>query len=222
LIIDRDVLELSRIRQRESLPRLLARFANQTGQILRVTKVAQDVGLDPSTAESYTRLLETVFLIHRLPAWGRTLRARTLASPKVHLVDTGLCARLMGLSEARLARNEPAAIAEFGHLLETFCINEVLKQLSWIDDTYITGHWRTHDGIEVDLVIESPEGVVVGVEVKASGRVDRSDASGLRALRDTLGTSFQVGVILHTGPHAYTLDDRILALPIDRLWAAST
>ena len=220
LIIDRDVVELSRIRQREALPRLLARCANQTGQILRVAKVAQDLGLDPKTAESYARLLETVFLVHRLPAWGRTLRARTLAAPKIHLVDTGLCARLMGLSEAKLERNEPSAIAEFGHVLETFCVNELLKQLSWIDDSYTTGHWRTHDGIEVDLVIESPDGVVVGVEVKASGRVDASDAAGLRALRNSLGSSFRVGVVLHTGPHAYTLDDRIVALPIDRLWTA--
>jgi uncharacterized protein len=219
LIIDRDVMELSRVRQRELLPRLLARHANQTGQILKSTNAARDVGLEPSTAENYTRLLETVFLLHRLPGWGRTLRARTLASPKVHLVDTGLCARLMGITETKLARNEPAAVTEFGHLLETFCVNEILKQLSWLDENYITGHWRTHNGTEVDLVIEGHDGSVTGVEVKASSRVDAADASGLRALKDAVGTSFSAGVILHTGTHSYTLGDQIYALPVAKLWS---
>jgi predicted AAA+ superfamily ATPase len=54
------------------------------------------------------------------PAWGRTLRARATTSPEVHVVDTGLGARLLGLTEAKLARKEPAAVTEFGHLLESF------------------------------------------------------------------------------------------------------
>lgn len=199
LIVERDVLELSQIRQRDQLPRLLTRLASQTGQILKITNAARSVGLEPSTAENYARLLETVFLIHRLPAWGRTLRARAVASPKIHLVDTGLGARLRGLTEAKLARNDPAAISELGHLLETFCVNEILKQLSWVDNTHTTGHWRTHDGAEVDLVIETADGTVTGIEVKASGRVAITDTRGLRALRDTLGGSFNAGIVLHTG-----------------------
>jgi predicted AAA+ superfamily ATPase len=146
------------------------------------------------------------------------LRARAVASPKVHVVDTGLAGRLLGVTDARLARNEPAAIAEFGHLLETFYVNEILKQLSWIDDTHTVGHWRTHDGAEVDLVIESTDGTVTGIAVKASGRVTSADAAGLRALRDTLGASFHAGLVLHLGTHAYALDDRIYAIPVDRLW----
>ena len=219
LVIDRDVVELSRVRQRELLPRLLAGLASQTGQILRITNAARAIGLEPSTAENYTRLLETVFLVHRLPAWGRTLRARAVASPKVHVVDTGLAGRLMGLTDTKLARNDPAALTEFGHLVETFCVNEILKQISWIDDTHTVGHWRTHDGTEVDLVIEAADGTITGIEVKASGRVTGADTAGLRALRQTLGTSFRAGLVLHLGAHAYALDDRIHAVPVDRLWA---
>ena len=108
---------------------------------------------------------------------------------------------------------------EFGHLLESFCVNEILKQLSWQDESYLVGHWRTHDGAEVDLVIETPDGRVLGVEVKASGRVDRADAAGLRALRTTLGAAFIGGIVLHTGQRAFTLDGNIHAVPIDRLWS---
>ncbi len=219
LVIERDVLELSRVRQRELLPRLLARLAGQTAQLLNVVNAARAVGLEPSTAENYTSLLETVFLLHRLPAWGRTLRARSVAKPKVHVVDTGLGGRLLGLTERKLASNDAATLVEFGHLLETFCVNEIIKQLSWLDERYTIGHWRTHDGAEVDLVLEEPGGRVTGVEIKASGRVTNSDAAGLRVLRDALGDSFGAGVVLYLGTQAHTLDDRIYAVPVDRLWA---
>lgn len=218
LVIDRDVVELSRVRQRELLPRLLSRLAGQTAQILNIANAAKASSLEPSTAENYLRLLETVFLVHRLPAWGRTLRSRAVASPKVHMVDTGLAARLLGLTASKLARNEPAAVTEFGHVVETFCVNEALKLLSWIDDVHTVGHWRTHDGLEVDLVIEAADGTVVGIEVKASGRVTSSDTAGLRALRETLGSSFRAGVVLYLGSQAHTLDDRLHAVPADRLW----
>jgi len=53
-----------------------------------------------------------------------------------------------------LGRLDPAALSEFGHLLETFVVGEILKQASWTGDIAGVGHWRTHDGHEVDLVIE--------------------------------------------------------------------
>lgn len=105
-------------------------LAAQTGGVLSVAGAARQAGVEPSTAESYTKLLEAAFLIHRLPAWGRTLRARVTATPKVHLVDAGLAARLLHLTPEKLGRRQPAALTELGHLLETFVVNELLKQAS--------------------------------------------------------------------------------------------
>ena len=86
------------------------------------------------------------------------------------------------------------------------------------------GHWRTHDGIEVDLVIEDgSNGSVVGIEIKASGRVHQRDLRGLRKLSQTLGKRFVAGVIFYTGSHTvrFAGDDPLIALPIDRLWTTS-
>lgn len=215
----RDVTELARIRQGALLPALLRRLAAQTAQVLNMAAAGRGAGLEPRTAETYTKLLEDLFLVRRLGAWGRTLRARTAASPKIHVLDSGVAARLLGLSPARLGGLDPAALSEFGHLLETFVVGELLKQASWNSDIATVGHWQTHDDHEVDLVVERHDGEVTAFEVKAAARITARDARGLRALRDALGDSFNVGIILHTGDHTYRLDDRIIVAPIDLLWS---
>lgn len=220
LSLERDVRELARIRQRSQLPRLLERLAAQTAQVLNMASAGEDAGLPKSTAEEYTKLLEAVFLIYRLPAWGTTLSARSAASPKLHVVDAGLAARLLGLSESKLLTLDIPALQQFGHLLETFVVGECRKQLSWLDGVSLVGHWRTHDGVEVDLVVERDDGGVVAVEVKAGSRARGSDLAGLRLLRDKLGDRFVGGVTLYTGERSYTYAERIHVVPLDRLWSA--
>ena len=82
LVLERDVRQLARIRLREQLPLLLRRVAAQTAQVLNVNAAASVLGMDRTVASDYLRLLEATFLIHRLPAWGRTLRARAAGSPR--------------------------------------------------------------------------------------------------------------------------------------------
>ncbi len=217
--LERDIRDLTKVRQGALMPALLRRLAGQTAQVLNMAQAARAVGLKAATAETYTRLLEDLFLIRRLEAWGRTLRSRAVASPKVHVLDSGVAARLMGVTPQRLARHDPAALVEFGHLFKTFVVGELLKQVSWTDDIASVGHWRTHDGQEADLVIERADGSIVAIEVKAASRVDRRDARGLRALRETLGDGFLAGVVISTGEMSYRLEDRIWVIPADRLWS---
>lgn len=216
--VERDARELSRVRQRQALADLLARVASQTGQLLNLTKAAEAVGLDRRTAEAHLRLLEDLFLVVRLPAWGRTLRSRVNVKPKVHVVDSGLAARLLKLTPAKLATLDPAALTEFGNLLETFVVGELRKQASWLDGEATLGHWRTSDGDEVDLVVEFDDGQVVAFEVKANERATGPAFAGLHRLRDALGARFRAGVVLTTGLHTYTYADRLHVMPLDRLW----
>lgn len=220
--IERDLLELSQVRQRVKLPLLLSRLAGQTGQLLNVSNAARDVELEQKTADNYTKLLEAVFLIQRLPAWGSTLRSRAGSAPKVHIVDSGVAARLLRLSAARLSALQATALTEFGHLLETFVVGEILKQVSWSENVAGCGHWRTHDGDEVDLILERDDGCVVAFEVKSGSRISGNDLGGLRKLRAALGSKFVAGIVLNIGERSYTPDDRIHVLPIDRLWTPSS
>jgi uncharacterized protein len=218
LVLERDVIDLSRVRQRNLLPRLLRRLAAQTAQVLNVSRAAEELSMDRATAEDYTKLLQAVFLVDRLPAWGQTLRSRVAARPKIHIVDSGVAAWLLRLTSDKLGSLQPAALTEFGHLMETFCVGELRKQLSWLTEPVDIGHWRTHDGAEVDLVVERSDGSVVGFEIKSDSRVPGKAFAGLRQLRDRLGASFLGGIVLYAGARSYSYDDRLHAVSIDRLW----
>lgn len=217
-VIDRDVVELSKIRQRRELPVLLRQLAAQTGQILNISRLAGKTGQRASTAARYVGLLESVFLIRQLPPWGTTAGSRVGRSPKLHVVDSGLAARLLRLSAAKLEVASASAQTELGHLMETFVVGELLKQVDWEPETLSCGHWRTHDGDEIDLVLERDDGKVAAVEVKAGSRVTDSDLAGLRKLRSRLGDAFLGGVCLYTGELSYRQDDRIFVVPVDALW----
>ena len=222
LVIDKDVLDISRIRQREMLPRLLGQLAARSGQVLNMAAISGTIGLEKSTTENYVKLLEAVFLIYRLPAWGTTLGSRITRHPKVHLVDSGVMAWLLSLTPQKITQATPAALTEYGHLLETFAVGEILKQASWFDAPVTAGHFRTEAGDEVDLVLERDDGQVIAIEVKAGSRISGEDFRGLGQLKERLGLRLEGAIILYTGEHAYTHDDWITILPLDRLWASTS
>lgn len=216
--LERDALELARIRERQVLRELLNRLAGRTGQVLNLSRASDGLGVQRKTIEEHTRLLEDLFLIARLPAWGKTLRARATAAPKIHVIDSGLAARLMRVTPAKLATLDPTALTELGNLTETFVVGELRKQISWLDEAVTSGHWRTQEGDEVDFVIEFDDGRVLAFEVKASERISGADFRGLRKLRDALGERLIAGVALNTGLRSYTFEDRLHVMPLDRLW----
>jgi len=216
--VERDALELSRIRERQAMTDLLGLMAAQTGQLLNISAAADKLGVSRATVEGHLRLLEDLFLVVRLPAWGTTLRSRVSAKPKVHVVDSGLAARLLRVTPDKLAGFNPSALTEFGHVLETFVVGEIRKQISWLDESVTLGHWRTSDGAEVDLIIEFDDGTVLAFEVKCSERASGQDFRGLTQLRDALGARFVGGVVFTTGTRSYTYADRLHVMPVDRIW----
>jgi hypothetical protein len=219
LMLEKDVAEIAKVRKRVLLPRLAAAAARRTAQLLNIADLARDLDIDRSTAEDYMRLLEAVFLYHVLPAWGTTLASRVAATPKLHFLDSGVAARLMRITREKLLQANPSAMQQFGHLLETFVVAELCKQVHWMEEPVDIGHWRTHDGQEVDLVMERSDGSVLAFEVKSAPDVRTEDLRGIRALQRRLGIDQVTGIVLHTGTEGWRVDDGVFAVPIARLWA---
>lgn len=79
-------------------------------------------------------------------------------------------------------------------------------------------HFQDRDGREVDCVLETPAGRVVGIEVKAAATVRSDDFRHLATLRNRIGPEFVAGIVFFTGERPLPFGDRLLALPISALW----
>ena len=126
---------------------------------------------------------------------------------------------LAALPPEKITQADPSTLTEYGHLLETFAVGEILKQVSWSDAPVTVGYFRTERGDEVDLVLERDDGQVIAFEIKAGTRVGGEDLHGLRLLKERLGPRLQEAVILYTGQYAYRYEDWAWVLPLSQLWA---
>lgn len=215
-IVQRDVLDLSRIEDLAALPRLLTLLATRSAGLLNVADVSRSLGMPLSTVQRYLAILEAIMLVEPIPAWAANLGRRLIRAPKVGLVDSGLVAHLQGMTPKRLLADPD----RLGPLLESFVIEELRRQSTWMTAPPGLFHYRDGAGQEVDAVLEQRDGSIVGVEVKASATVVPADTRGLRALRSATDDRFVRGIVLYSGDAVVPLGDRLVALPLPALWSA--
>lgn len=213
-ILQRDVRDLQEIDRLTELPRLLSILAARTGTLLNVADLSRTSGIPQRTLARYLTLLQATFLMRLVPAWTASVRRRLLKSPKILAVDTGLASYLLGLDTAGLARMPDL----YGSLLETFVCDEIEKQIPWNDVNPRSYHFRTAEGDEVDIVLESPSGRLVGVEVKASASIGDGDFKGLRTLQALAGRKFHRGILLYGGDTMVPFGDGFTGLPVTSVW----
>lgn len=216
-ILQRDIRDLQEIERLTELPRLLSILAARTGALLNVADLSRASGIPQRTLARYLTLLQMTFLLQLLPAWTVNVRRRLLKSPKLLALDTGLASHLIGQNTEGLTK----APDLLGHLLETFVIAEVVKQITWNEANPHPHHFRTAEGDEVDLVLEAPSGRLVGIEVKASATIGTADFKGLRVFAAAAGRKFQRGVVLYLGDMAVPFGEAFNALPVPMVWRSA-
>jgi hypothetical protein len=177
-----------------------------------------DIGIAKSTGRRYYELLERVYLIQELPAWGANLARASVRRPKAILCDTGLTAHLLGHSIDKFV-GEVDGRPGAGNLFESFVIGELMKAAAWARTDASAYHWRDRGGREVDLLLERRDGDVVAIEAKLSTTVGEHDFRHLAHLRDQLGDRFRGGAVVYTGAGTLPFGDRLWAVPVSGLWA---
>lgn len=215
-IVKRDARDLSGSHRIDQLPQILGVLAARNSQELNLADLAKETGIPVTSLRRLLELLETMYLVQQLPAWTTNFAKRPVSRPKVSLLDTGLAARLLNLSAVGAG---PDAYSEMaGHLLEGFVAGEIRRQRAWSEESFRLNHFRDRAAGEVDLILETPDGRIAGLEVKSNSRIGSNDAKWLAQLRDKLGKRFVAGLVLHTGITAGPFGDRIAAVPMDVLW----
>lgn len=198
--LERDLQDLSSIVATPDFRRLMRAACLRIGQLVNQTELGRDVALPQPTVHRYLNLLETSYLLVRLPAYAVNRTKRLIKSPKLYWGDTGVALHLSGA-------DEPG-----GAHLENLVLHDLL---AWRDarlERAEVCYWRTTIGEEVDFVIEAG-GQLLPIEIKATGRPRLGDATHLRTFRSEYGKKARPGLLLHTGSRLEWLAPDVLAAP---------
>jgi predicted AAA+ superfamily ATPase len=198
--LERDLQDLSSIAALPDFRRLMRAACLRLGQLVNQTELGRDVALPQPTVHRYLNLLETSYLLVRLPAYAVNRTKRLIKSPKLYWGDTGVALHLAEGAEPN------------GAHLENLVLTDLL---AWRDarlERAEVFYWRTAVGEEVDLVVETA-GRLLPIEVKTTTRPRLRDAAHLRALHAEYGKKARAGLLLHTGSAIEWLAPDVLAAP---------
>ena len=198
--LERDLQDLSSISALPDFRRLMRVACHRLGRLVNQTEMGRDVALPQPTVHRYLNLLETSYLLVRLPAYAVNRTKRLIKSPKLYWGDTGVA--------LYLAESD----APGGEHLENLVLHDLL---AWRDsrvDRALISYWRTSAGEEVDFVIEAG-GRLIPVEVKATRRPRLADVRHIRTFRNEYGAAARCGLLLHAGDALEWLAPDVLAAP---------
>ena len=172
--LERDVRDLAAIKDLEPFIKLQQSVALMTGKILNNSNLSRDLGISAPTISRYLQYLNLSYQIISLPAWERNYNKRLVRAPKIHFLDHGVLQSVLN-RKGGLSGNE----------FESAIISEIYKQAHAIAADARFYHLRTHEGREVDLLVETPEGYYA-FEVKMTEHVSPTDARHLLHLSEIL------------------------------------
>ena len=205
--LERDLGDLARLADLNPFRELQRLAALRSGGILSFSELARDAALSTSTVRRYLEYLRLSYQTFLLPPYRRSLTSSVVKAPKLYWMDIGILRQLQG-------NWGPAA----GPLFETFVVSEIYKWLRTSGSDIEPYFYRTRSGLEVDLLLATPAGLV-GIEIKSAKQVASRDFRGLRNLTDALGPQWAAGLVVTRGPAIEPLDRgrRIWNVPAHRL-----
>ena len=172
--IERDVRQLKNIGNLAQLMKLLRLCAGRTGQILNMTSLANDCGVDQKTVAAWLTVLQSSYIIYLLRPYHNNFNKRIIKSPKLYFNDTAVVCSLLGIEKAK----QISTHALKGFLFENFIINEHLKQRfnkGRQDNLY---YWRDKTGNEIDLLMDDA-GKLTIMELKSGETISPDFFKGL-------------------------------------------
>lgn len=204
--LERDVRDMRHVGDLTVFQTTMRLLAGRTACLLNLASLGSDAGIAQNSARAWVSVLEATYVIARLPPLLPAVRKRLVKTAKVHFVDSGLAAWLLGIRTAEQLDRHPLR----GALFESWVHAEVLKLKCNSTTIADLAFYRDQHGLEADLVVDTGDRMFV-VEVKSGRTVADDWFAPLRRVAETLrGTSRGgtrrevVPVIIYAGERSTT------------------
>ena len=161
--LERDVRKLVNVKDLILFERFVTLLAGRIGQMVNFSSLANETGVSSTTIASWMSVLESSFLIYRLPPHYTNIAKRVSKSPKIYFTDVGLAAYLLGLEEESQVSRDPLR----GQLFENMVVMDACKEFTNRGRDPRMAVYRTEKGFEVDLIV-SRGSRVRPIEIKSA------------------------------------------------------
>jgi predicted AAA+ superfamily ATPase len=163
------------VRKLDPFRKFMEIAAQCNGEIINYSNIANDVGADTKTVQSYFEVLEDTLVGFLLEPYHRSIRKRQRQAPKFYLFDPGV---RRALDRTLTVELKPGTYA-YGKAFEHFVIVEALRLAAYGQTDFRFSYLRTKDNVEIDLIVERPGTPTALVEIKSSDRIDARDTRPL-------------------------------------------
>ncbi len=179
--VQRDVRQVINVGDLQTFSGFLKLCAGRTAQEINLSALGDDAGISHNTVRTWLSVLETSFIIHRLPAWHANIRKQVVKAPKLHFYDSGLACYLLGIREPEQLRLHPLR----GAIFESWVISEIFKASVHKGVQPSLFHYREARGPEIDLLIEHGEELAT-VEIKSGATTTTDFFKNLKRFSDRM------------------------------------
>lgn len=179
--LEKDVSQLTNLRERRPFETFIRLLAGRVGQLYNSAGISDETGVSAPTLRGWLSILEACHLVFVLPPYYRNFGKRFVKTPKVYFSEPGLAAWQLGIRDAIQAARDPA----FGGLFENMVIVEALKTRLNAGRTPDLYFIRDRHGTEVDLVVEDGSSLHL-FEVKSSASFSPDFVKNLDTVRHTI------------------------------------
>lgn len=176
--IERDVRQITQVRDLATFRRFLALLASRSGQLLNKTDIAAPLGVSVPTLTEWLGILETTGQILVVHPYFENFGKRLIKTPKVYFSDSGLACYMLGIRSLTELARSPFA----GAIFESFVASEIVKQQINAGARRELYYFRDQRGLEIDFVVPEGPNRLVLIEAKASRTVYPSAAKNMLSL----------------------------------------
>ena len=168
--VERDVRQLVNVENLRTFRKFMQLCAARVGQLLNVSDLAMNCGINQKTVEKWLSILEASYILYLLVPYHESFTKRVIKTPKLFFYDTGLACSLLGIRTVEEITLSPWK----GHLFECLIVSDFYKQFYNAGSNPSLYFWRDKNGyIEVDCIVERA-GTLFPIEIKSVETV-RSD-----------------------------------------------
>ncbi len=208
--VERDVRQLKNIMNLPSFERFIRLCAARAGQLLNMSNLAMETGVDVKTVDSWLGVLEQSFIAFRFRPYFKNYNKRIVKIPKLYFYDTGLIWALLGIEN----QNDVIYHPYRGNIFENMIVLELLKARWNRAKESNLYFWRDNFGNEIDVIIDRGT-EQIPVEIKSGQTINSDFFKGLKYWNKITGT--EGGNVVYGGNEIQKRSEGFNVYPFNKL-----